>query len=109
MKYDKHKVMKRLPYVFLGIWILSGIIMSPDVIMSSISEDGECGVHVFDDQNTGMGLFFFWVITSLLVPTCVMFFSYAHMIIVISRLCPAEASGGKLMSNKGYKCRNIQG
>ena len=85
MKYDNHKVKKRLPYIFVGIWILSAAIISPDVILSSVSADGECSYHVFDDRNRGIGIFTFWLVVFLLVPTVIMFFTYGHMIIVISR------------------------
>ena len=93
LKYDKNKVKRRLPYIFVGIWILSAAIISPVVIMSSVSADGECSYHVFDDKNTGIGIFTFWLVVFLLVPTLVMFFTYVHMIIVISRSCPQSTGG----------------
>ena len=78
MSYDEEKVRRRLPYIFITIWILSFIVLLPVYIESGI-EDGACRLTVFDTLPIGLIIYTFWLFMFCLIPSSIMLYTYVIM------------------------------
>ena len=78
LKYDESKVRRRLPVVFVILWIYSIVAILPDYILSGV-DDGHCILKVFDEMHIGMIVYSFWLLGFLLIPAVVMIATYVLM------------------------------
>ena len=92
LRYDEDRVKKRLPMIFLCVWIVAFLLTSPGYITSTI-DDGVCVLHIYDTKVSGMLVSVFWLITFLVVPSVIMLFCYGHMFLILSGNTSSSSSG----------------
>ena len=78
LKYDEDKVRRRLPLVFVLIWVYSFIVLSPDYFMSGV-ENGACILRIYEKVDNAMIIFTCWLFVFLLIPSAIMITTYVRM------------------------------
>ena len=78
LQYNEEEVKRRIPFIFILVWVLAFAVFSPDFIYSRIV-DGECRANIDMPQKVYEALFFFWMFATTIIPSVVMVLCYTHM------------------------------
>ena len=78
LKYDELKVIRRIPFVFLIVWVLAFAVFSPNMIFSRYV-DGACRANIDQPPSLYKFFFIFWATTTTVIPSTIMIVCYGRM------------------------------
>ena len=84
LEYNEAQVRKRLPVIFILIWICAALVILPSITFANTTE-GKCHNSIYDSYLRGTLFFFFWFIFISALPTTTLLFLYIRMAIVMRR------------------------
>ena len=97
LSYDEEKVKQRLPFIFIGVWVIAFLLTLVDYTDSYIT-DGVCMTHIYDLKIKGTSLAVFWFFTFLLIPSVIMIYCYIRMFYALN-----QVSGRSKNSDDGIR------